>query len=138
MKKRNLISGGDGHTDDENTVIRRTITVDDFVNTAINSLRAKALTDGQFPDEIDFTSAINMFAEIGIWHAWDSTTGLSRMTDQENAVLRKYLLGSEDLKLAGKLDQWQDAFLKKNLQKFIQFIATESQKQAPSPKGVSA
>ncbi len=95
------LSLGDKHEGDEHHMIRRTITVDDTVNQMVNHIRATLLEKNM---ELDFTTAINLFAEYGIRCFLNST---SERHDDLEYVLKKYT-DNDNLKMAVIGDQVQD------------------------------
>lgn len=88
-------------------MIRRTITVDDALNTSINKLRGKLLAEKGV--EIDFTTVINMFAEIGLY-TFAELEGVSN-NDIINHVVKKYA-AYDALKIQAIGDMIQDLSLK--------------------------
>jgi hypothetical protein len=70
-------------------VIRRTITVDEFVNKFINTFRGKLLEKKEV--EIDFTTAINMFAEVGIKKMMENSKQLEK-DEAIDYILEKYCM----------------------------------------------
>ena len=112
----NVISDDEEHVGEGNQVIRRTITVDDYVNRAINYLRGNMLVaSGQ---ELDFTTMINMFAEIGIlWFSKAGEKGDQALRDPIIKHITAKYWDKNNLQLAAIGDQLQDMLVKQKMQK---------------------
>ncbi len=78
---------------------RRSVTMDTFVESSINTFRAGAMLKGL---NYDFTTLINAFAEYGLLKARENTNDLMLVQ-----VLQKYL-DYDELREHGLVDEWKD------------------------------
>jgi hypothetical protein len=95
---------------DSNHVIRRSITVEDNLNTFLNVLRARYLEHHGL--EIDFTTMINAMAAMAA-----RRFSAQEMTDADWEVFNSYL-SFDDLHLEGAKDEWENKWLEYQLPKF--------------------
>ena len=98
------LSAGAGNIGDEHTVIRRTITVEDSLNKAIQTIRGKLTEQDR---EVDYTTMINLLATLGLFRLPD----IDKWTLVETSVFN-YFMGHEQLKLEAAIDQMQDLYVK--------------------------
>jgi hypothetical protein len=88
----NLISAGDGnleHAGDRKHVIRRSITIDDELNKFINRIRARYLEEKD--KEIDFTTALNMLAIVGMKRVSSQQT----LPQEELEIIQRFMEGED-------------------------------------------
>lgn len=78
---------------------RRSISVDKFVDDAVNDLRASAIRRGL---DVNYTTAFNMFAEYGILKMKEMTTSPDALFIQ---VFNKYW-NYDEMKEYGLWDEW--------------------------------
>ena len=100
-------------------MIRRTITVEDSLNKAIQKIRG-TLTENDM--EVDYTTMINLLATLGFLRLAD----IDRWTPLENSVFN-YFMGHEQLKLEATLDQMQDIYVKQ-IPRIIQSVIDAAKK----------
>jgi hypothetical protein len=97
---------------------RRSVSIDQFVESSINSFRAGAITHGY---DCDFTTMINAFAEYGLRKAQEN-----RSDPILTQVFKKYF-DYDELKEYGLVDEWKD------LQEFKEFRRKKAQEVASLP-----
>ena len=111
---------------DDVHMIRRTITIDDGLNQAIQQFRAEYLKQNV---ELDYTTAVNMLAWLGLNRLASATT--NPLTQVESNVFQAFL-AYDQLRLEAAVDELGDRFMKawtKTLQPFID-STVESLKRA--------
>lgn len=94
-------------------MIRRTISIDDFINQKVNEYRGQLLAN--FGAELDYTTALNMFAEIGIRKtiAIDNAKDLAQLVSDPviKQAIAKYS-SYVGLETEAAIDKLQDQIIK--------------------------
>jgi hypothetical protein len=108
LVRRLYVSLGDGVN-----VIRRSITVDDDINSTINKFRGLLLSS--YGQEVDFTTMINAMARVGINRLFGGSA-----TPEEWSLVHRFLYSYPELKDEGLTDAWVDRFIKKQLPKLLE------------------
>ena len=129
MRKKLILSQDACNKNEENKVIRRTITVEDLVNAFINGFRGRLLMNHNI--ELDYTSAMNMLAMFGIKYI--SKEG-QNFTEEDMTIFNRYIYGAEELKFESIEDQLLEAFLSRRLPKLLKLTAEFQRRSSETVK----
>lgn len=108
MTKRKLFKGGDDNLKRKRVrkltgVKRRSVSVNKFVDDSIGDFRAAVAMSKK--GEVDYTTALNMFAELGIRKFSAAGTHLD---PEQFEVCKKYLGYDEPKECSAFFNEWQD------------------------------
>ncbi|MGA3060102.1 MAG: hypothetical protein ABSD92_06990 [Candidatus Bathyarchaeia archaeon] len=98
--------------------MRRSLTITAENDKKVQLARGLFLNDAEAPIDVDYTTMVNFFIELGhklFYSMKKDDTQITVVKNEVNNILSKYIMGSE-LKDEAVVDQFTDVFYKKLLE----------------------
>ncbi len=115
--------------------MRRSLTITAENDKKVQLARGLFLNDTEAPIDVDYTTMVNFFLELGhklFYSMKKDNAQITIVKNEVNSILSKYIMGSE-LKDEAVLDQFTDVFYKKLIEQ-LQKTAVEAGNQESVPE----
>ena len=115
--------------------MRRSLTITAENDKKVQLARGLFLNDAEAPIDVDYTTMVNFFIELGHKLFCSMKKDNSQITivkNEVNGILAKYILGSE-LKDEAVVDQFTDVFYKRLIEQ-LQKTAMQAENQEAMPE----
>ena len=115
--------------------MRRSLTITAENDKKVQLARGLFLNDAEAPIDVDYTTMVNFFIELGhkLFYSMKKDSGQITVVKNEiNSILSKYIMGSE-LKDEAVVDQFTDVFYKRLLEQ-LQRTAMQQGNQEALPE----
>jgi hypothetical protein len=115
--------------------MRRSLTITAENDKKVQLARGLFLNDAEAPIDVDYTTMVNFFIELGhklFYSMKKDEAQITVVKNEVNGILSKYIMGSE-LKDEAVVDQFTDVFYKKLLEQ-LQKTTMQAANQEPVPE----
>ena len=115
--------------------MRRSLTITAENDKKVQLARGLFLNDAEAPIDVDYTTMVNFFIELGhklFYSMKKDNAQITVVKNEVNGILSKYIMGSE-LKDEAVVDQFTDVFYKKLLEQ-LQKTTMQEGNQEPVPE----
>jgi len=112
--------------------MRRSLTITAENDKKVQLTRGLFLNDAEAPIDVDYTTMVNLFIELGHKLFYSMKKDSSQITvikNEVNSVLSKYIMGSE-LKDEAVVDQFTDVFYKRLLEQLQKTAIQQGNQEA--------